>query len=140
MDEFSDIPVSKVTILENNPRQYHVDEFRLKLMEIADKVEAGVYTVANVSYVGADTMLRSITTGQLNITQRADGIRSSNWTEITADIPDEIAFTETYEAFLEDALLMYETKPKQSDETRDTCIVAFGTNRSDGDTTRYVEE
>ena len=66
MSEFWDIPVQEVTILENDPKHHHVKEFRLKLMEIADKVEAGVYTTATVSLVAADTMFQKITTGILS--------------------------------------------------------------------------
>lgn len=140
MSEYWDIPVSQVTILENDPRHHHVEEFRLKLMEIADKVEAGVYTTATVSLVAADPMFQSITTGQIKVHQREDGVRSSNWTEITAVIPDVDKFTQTYDAFMEDTMLLYESNEHPDRTHRDTCIVALGSNRSEGDTTRYVEE
>jgi DNA-directed RNA polymerase alpha subunit len=140
MSEFWDIPVQEVTILENDPKHHHVEEFRLKLMEIADKVEAGVYTTATVSLVAADNMFQKITTGQIDVFQRADGVRGSGWTEVTATIPDKEKFIETYEAFMEDTLMLYESDINPDKQHRDTCIVALGNNRSEGDTTRYVEE
>ena len=140
MSEFWDIPVQEVTILENDPSHQSVSDFRLKLMEIADKVEAGVYTTATVSVVAADTMFQNLTTGQIHVSQRADGVRSSNWTEVTANIPDKDKFIQTYEAFMEDTLMLYESDINPDKQHRDTCVVALGTNRSEGDTTRYVEE
>ena len=140
MSEFWDIPVQEVTILENDPNHQSVFGFRLKLMEIADKVEAGVYTTATVSLVAADTMFQKITTGQIDVFQRADGVRGSGWTEVTATIPDKEKFIETYEAFMEDTLMLYESDINPDKQHRDTCIVALGNNRSEGDTTRYVEE
>ena len=140
MSEFWDIPVQEVTILENDPNHQSVSDFRLKLMEIADKVEAGVYTTATVSLVAADTMFQKITTGQVDVFQRADGVRGSSWTEITATIPDKDKFIQTYEAFMEDTLMLYESDINPDKHHRDTCIIDLGTNRSDGDTTRYVEE
>lgn len=140
MSEFWDIPVQEVTILENDPNHQSVSDFRLKLMEIADKVEAGVYTTATVSVVAADTMFQNLTTGQIHVSQRADGVRSSNWTEVTANIPDKDKFIQTYEAFMEDTLMLYESDINPDKQHRDTCVVALGTNRSEGDTTRYVEE
>lgn len=140
MSEYWDVPVQEVTILESNPKHHHVEEFRLKLMEIADKVEAGVYTTATVSVVAADTMFQKITTGQVDVYQRADGVRGSTWTEVTATIPDKDKFIQTYEAFMEDTLMLYESDINPDKQHRDTCVVALGTNRSEGDTTRYVEE
>ena len=140
MAEFWDIPVQEVTILENDPRHQSVSDFRLKLMEIADKVEAGVYTTATVSLVAADTAFQKITTGQIRVSQRTDGERCSNWTEITATIPDKDNFTQTYKAFMEDMSLLFESDINPHKQHRDTCIVALGNNRSEGDTTRYVEE
>lgn len=140
MSENWDVPVKQINIVENDPKHHHVEEFRLKLMEIADKVEAGVYTTATVTLVAADTMFQKITTGQINVSQRADGVRSSNWTEVTATIPDKDKFIQTYEAFMEDTLMLFESDINPDKQHRDTCIVALGTNRSDGDTTRYVEE
>ena len=140
MSEFWDIPVQEFTILENNPKHHHVEEFRLKLMEIADKVEAGVYTTATVSVVAADTVFQKITTGQVEVYQRADGVRGSTWTEVTATIPDKDKFIQTYQAFMEDTLMLYESYINPDKQHRDICVVALGNNRSEGDTTRYVEE
>ena len=72
MSEYWDIPVKHITILENDPQHHHVDDFRLKLMEIADKVEAGVYTTTAVSMVAVDKVSQTITTGQINVFQRED--------------------------------------------------------------------
>ena len=41
---------------------------------------------------------------------------------------------------MEDTLMLYESDINPDKQNRDTCIVALGNNRSEGDTTRYVEE
>lgn len=137
MSEFWDIPVQEVTILENDPNHQSVSDFRLKLMEIADKVEAGIYTAANINLLAANFEKQEIVTGELVVHQLDNGSRETSWVDITATIEDSENFRHAYYAFIEDTMLMYS---QQHIDGVDTCEVTTGSNRSDGDTTRYVKE
>lgn len=139
MSEFWDISVKRVTLEENNIKDTSVGDFRLKLMEVADKVEAGVYTAATLNLVAANFDEQVITTGQISVSQLADGNRCSGWVEIQAEIPDGEDFRAAYDAFIDDTILMYSMNTIDDSE-RVNCEVVHGNNRSDGDTTRYVEE
>lgn len=139
MSEFWDISVKRVTLEENNAQHNSVGDFRKKLMEVADKVEAGVYTAATLNLVAANFDEQVITTGQISVNQLADGKRCSEWVEIQAEIPNGENFRRAYDAFIDDTILMYSMNTID-DSGRVNCEVAHGNNRSDGDTTRYIEE
>lgn len=138
-DEYYRVGVSHIQEDEAEPSLRRLSDLRLKLMEIADKVEAGVYTELSMNYFANNHLQQSITVGYVGTTMGADGHRGSYWDEVKVDIPDEDDFDSAYKAFMDDATIWLDSYCGEDPNQIEEVIVFIGDNRSEGDTTKFFK-
>jgi hypothetical protein len=138
-DEYWKVRVTHIDHSEADGEHRYLGDLRLKLMEIADKVEAGIYDELSLNYFANNQMQQTITVGQLGTTQGEYGERGSYWEEVKVHIPEEVHFTDTYRAFMEDATIWLDAYSGDDPNTVEELIVFVGDNRSEGDTTKFIK-
>lgn len=138
-DEYWKVGVAEIEYDELDSSDSNLTDLRLKLMEIADKVEAGVYSEASINYFANNHLQQTITIGQVRTITHHDGIRSTHWDEAKVHIPDQDQFIDTYRAFIDDAQIWLDTYSGDDPNEVEEVIVFVGDNRSEGDTTKFFK-
>ncbi len=138
-DEYFRVGVSHIEEDEADPEYRGLSDLRLKLMEIADKVEAGVYTELSMNYFANNQLQQSITAGYVGTTKGPDDLRGSYWDEVKVEVPDKDDFHRAYNAFMDDATIWLDSYCGEDPNQIEEVIVFIGDNRSEGDTTKFFK-
>lgn len=139
MSEYWDVATTGLKIFENNPAEHDLEQFRLKLMNLADKVESGEYSKLHLTFTACNTDTQAVTVGEVIKTRNEQDEDVSFWTEVQAVVPDTEKFVDTWLSFTEDIGLSFSEGPEEESDIHST-IIYLGDNRSEGDTTRFVEK
>lgn len=138
-DEYWRVDVTNIEHDELDSNASSISDFRFKLMEIADKIEAGVYSEASLRFIANNHLQQTITVGQAYSTAMVDGIRTAHWEEVKVQISDHDKFAQAYCAFMEDTNLWLDTYVGDDSNEIEEVIVFIGDNHSEGDTTKFIK-
>lgn len=131
-----------VTNIEHNEAEVEhrrLPDLRLKLMELADKVEAGVFRELEISYFANNHDEQTITVGHVGTTNALDEDRGSFWEEVKVQIPEKDQFTDAYQAFMDDANVWLDNRIGDDPNQIEEVTVCIGDNRSESDTTMFIK-
>lgn len=139
-DEYWRVEVSDILYTEASDEQKMVTNIREKLMDLADKVESGIFSEIEFNYFANNHEQQTITVGHLGTTLSAAGVTAgSHWDEVEVRIPDSDLFVDAYQAFIEDASVTIVPFGDYNLNEIEGVTVFVGDNRSEGDTTKFIK-